>query len=165
MVSRYHWVSDSLNGLTSTTGVIPTRIVTVPANGRAVRLVTNCVLSGQTSQTGGYDWVGPWEFQAWVEINSSQYPTRRVYMRRSLTRCGFGALYDADLTVLNAKRVWTVWHALDDKDLGINIKQSYGGPGKGAITYSSFYSSVKPFNTYRDWMIAWDVSIKVLYYL
>lgn len=161
MASRYHWAVTGTNGLTLSTGIPPAQTLVVPANGRSVRLVTHVSLVGAQSNTSDYSTVGPLEVEHYVTLASTQYPQRTVYRRRQPTRVTGNGYYD----VITTQRVFTLYHALGDAELGINTKQSYGGPGKGAITYTMNTVFIKAFNTHVTFNVSWDLTMFVLYYL
>jgi hypothetical protein len=163
MASRYHQIVASQGSTVLPGGAIPILSAVVPAGGRLVRFWTMVSVQGVQSSTLGVNTVGPIQWIQAITMDSTTYGVGRfLYHIQEVIPWTSAALYDNQN--IPPQRVYTIFHGGGSKALGCNVKCSYGGPGKSALTLkcttvTTALSGSVNFN------LRYDISLYGAYYL
>jgi hypothetical protein len=157
MASRYHWVTGGASGASFVTGIISPSPITVPAGGRMVRYWVNPLASNQVGPIIDPQKVGARYWFQEVKINSTQYPNRVIFS----ANYGVNHVFFPSVAPL----LYGANNYIGYETAGLNNKCSYGGPGKGAITFQVNCMMGRIDSLNSGGTVPYQISFGVLYYL
>lgn len=164
MASRFHWLNGGADtGWFNGTPPNQTVNITIPANATLKKFLVRHVTINFVGTGTGYNTIQPWAVTILVTITSGVNINKVLFDGSFRIPCSATALYDP----LTGQRIYSIYHNVGDKDIGVNQQVSWGKLGepafnvRGVLQFDSRISGFVTNPTYGQ--LVWNFAC--LYYL